>query len=339
MGLFDKMKKKAQGAINQAQNVAAPSQDAPPMAEQPVAAAAQASHDAPAAVAHSGPTFTYDGDTFPLPDGWSGLSSDDFFYKREQIVDDQMNIDDVGALPDMTDEDGDELDREEVLLITKYGFKNGGHWEALSSWSMEKAMAETGEDMTTLVIRMSSIARQRLTAEKAKAMSGPGGALEPVEGVSVEAWAKIQAVVAGGGDFAPMIAEAGMDQPKWDRVSAEWNSRMSTDHTATIATVYSNAFAGGGQYGAAAANAASAGVAGDVGAEPCTFEKWVEVGCAQSAGAGRGEDAAAILNTFGMSVVDWSSISMYWGTKFMQEAGKYHALHTEYTAKYDAKYG
>ena len=122
-----------------------------------------------------------------------------------------------------------------------------------------------------------------------------------MEGVTLEQWAHMQAALAGGGNIDQLIAQARMDRPKWDRVSAEWMQRMSTDTTFTIATAYGNAFAGAaqGQYGAQAAQAAAVGVGGDLGAEPISFERFVEIQEAMSAGTRRGSTLTRCSRTSG----------------------------------------
>lgn len=167
-----------------------------------------------------------------------------------------------------------------------------------------------------------------------------GGGLDPVEGVTLEQWAQMQAALAGGGNIDQLIAQARMDRPKWDRVSAEWMQRMSTDTTFTITTAYSNAFTGAaqGQYGAQAARAAAVGVGGDLGAEPISLERFVEIQEAMSAGTRRGLDPNAVLAHFGLSALDWSNAGMFWSKRMQQEALKYHELFTHYSDLYRAKY-
>ncbi len=374
MGFFDKMKKRAQEVVSQtsappaeaapaaapvpAAAAPVPAAAAPPApAPAPAPAAATAPAPAPAMAAAAAPapapaaamappppssgSFTYDGDTLPLPGGWDGLSIEDWFYKFESVRDRLMNIDDEQGLPPMADEDGDPLDPEEVLLITAFGFQDGGHWEKFRTWSVAGWAQQTGESPTDCEFRMGGIARERIMAEKAGAMGGPGGALEPVEGVSCEQWAQMQAQIGGGGDVGTLIAAAGIDQAKWDRVSAEWMARMSSDTTMAVMTVYSNAFAAGsgGQFAGAAAHAADVGVGGDLGAEPIPFEKFVEIMEAQSAASQKGEDVNALLGTFDMTAIDWSNVSQYWNKKMQQEADKYYNLFTEYSAKYQGIYG
>lgn len=182
----------------------------------------------------------------------------------------------------------------------------------------------------------------------------------PVEGVDLQLYATTQAKAATIGNdmgkWGQILAQAGMDQAKWERVSAEWNRRMSGqatgDMNATMAllTEYGKFFgqAGQGQYGATAA--ANAGVAGNlndgsgaVGGEPCTLERYAEIGGAQSAWAQQGRDVNAMLQQqFGMNALDWSNISQYWSAKFMSDyriAARYGDLMTHYTQQYMAAGG
>jgi len=322
MGLFDKIKRGVKSAAQQ-----------PPPTMETTSAAPQA----------EGPTFFWDGDTHALPNGWSGLSIEDWFFRYETVRDRMMNVE-AENLPPMNDEDGDPLDAEEALLVSQYGFQSGGHWEAFSSWGISGWASQTGESFTDCAVRMSGIARERLMAEKAGGMRsevGGGGQLDAVEGISCEQWAQANAQIAGGGNLEGILGQCGMDRAKWDRVNAAWLARMQADTSHAISTVYANAFAGAsqGQHGAQAAQAASAGVGGNVGGEPVPFERFVEIEVAIRAASDRGEDVTQAMAGLGVSPVDWSNIGMYWSKRIQQEAVKYHALHTQYTAQYEQKYG
>ena len=286
--------------------------------------------------------FQWNGNAYPMPRGWDGLSIEDWFYQLERVRDHLMHADEEDLQP-IYDDSGDPLDPEEVLLIRRYGFRDGGHWEAFRSWGVASWAAHVRQNPTDLEFRQSGVARERIMREKAGAMTGRGaggGGLDPVEGVTLEQWAHMQAALASGGNIDQLIAQARMDRPKWDRVSAEWMARMSTDTTHTISTAYGNAFAGAsqGQYGAQAARAAAVGVGGDVGAEPISFERFVEVQEAMGAAARRGQDANAALAHFGLSAVDWSNAGMFWSKRMQQDAMKYHELFTKYSDYYRAKY-
>jgi hypothetical protein len=286
--------------------------------------------------------FQWDGDVYPMPQGWHGLSVEDWFYRLETVRDRIMKADEENLEP-MYDEDGDPIDPEEVLLIRVFGFQDGGHWEAFRSWGVASWAAQMGEDPTNLEFRMSGIVREQIMREKAGAMTGlggGGGGLDPVEGVTLDQWAYVQAAVAGGGNVDQLIAQAGIDRPRWDRVSAMWMQRMSTDTTAAIATAYGNAFAAAsqGQYGAVGAHAAAVGVGGDLGAEPIPFERYVEIEQAMGAYTDRGHDPNAVLAHFGLSVLDWSNIGLYWNKRVQQEAMTYAELYDHYSELYRAKY-
>jgi hypothetical protein len=286
--------------------------------------------------------FQWDGDVYPMPQGWTGLSVEDWFYKLESVRDRLMHVDEEDLEP-IYDEDQNPLDPEEVLLIRAFGFRDGRHWEAFRAWGVSAWAAQVGQDPTDLEFRLGGIARERIMREKGAAMTGQaggGGGLDPVEGVTMEQWAHVQASVAGGGDIDQLIAQAGMDRPRWDRVSAVWMQRMTTDTSGAIATAYGNAFAGAsqGQYGAQAAHAAAVGVGGDLGGEPIPFERFVEINEAMGAASNRGHDPGAVLAHFGMSPLDWSNAGMFWNKRMQQEAMKYHQLYTHYSDLYRAKY-
>ena len=89
---------------------------------------------------------------------------------------------------------------------------------------------------------------------------------------------------------------------------------------------------------AQAAQAATAGVGGNVGAEPVPFERFVEIQEAMGAAARRGYDANAVLAHFGLSAVDWGNAGMYWSKRMQQEASNYHELFMHYSDLYRAKY-
>jgi hypothetical protein len=169
--------------------------------------------------------------------------------------------------------------------------------------------------------------------------------LAPVEGVSLEQWAKAQAQIASGGNAAQIVAGLGIDQAKWDRVSAEWNARMSRDTSFTITMEYSKHFqsAGVGQFAGAAAASASGAAQSEADA-PIPFERYVEIEVAQAAGAEQGKDAAGVLRSFGMSPMEWGQVGGWWSMFISQNAMKnngalmnrYNQLREKFEAKYKA---
>jgi hypothetical protein len=286
--------------------------------------------------------FQWNGNVYPMPQGWDGLSIEDWFYQLETVRDHVMHADEEDLQP-IYGNDGRPLDPEEVLLIRVYGFRDGGHWEAFRNWGVASWASSARQHPADLEFRMSGIARERIMREKAGAMTGQGGGgggLDPVEGITLEQWAHVQAALAGGGDIDQLIARFRMDRPKWDRVSAVWLQRMTTDTTHTISTVYANAFAGAaqGQYGAQAAQAASVGVGGNLGREPISLERFVEIQEAMGAAHRRGYDANAVLGQFGMSALDWSNAGMFWSKRMQQDAMRYHQEYSHYSDLYRAKY-
>ena len=255
MGLLNKLREKAQDALGQGQSVFNGDQNQPPgraaaeasaaestLPPQPAGSSLSPEPAADQVAAFAGPGFEWDGERYPMPEGWDELSMEDWFFKRETIHE-EMHHAPQADLPTMTDEDGDELEPAMVLLISKYGFESGTHWEAFSNWGLCKWAREAGEGPSELGERMFHHARARLTSQRAENMAF--GELAPVDGVSVEAWARMQAALAQGADLQGLLVNAGIDQPTWERVSAEWIKRMESDTSMTIATVYGQAFSAG----------------------------------------------------------------------------------------------
>jgi len=341
MGFMDKLKSK----IGQAKDAVVPQQQQQQAQPEPEPQYQEQYHQqaaAPQQPQYTGPTFTtYDGDTLPMPPGWEGLSVEDWFFKLETLRDRLMHAEDENLQP-MNDDDGNALDPEEIILKLE-GFNSGGHYEKFRTWGVGTWARKLGADPTNLEFKMSGIAREKILANKATSMSGAGGALEPVEGITCEQWAHINAALANGGGagFEGLLAKAGMDRPKWDRVNAEWLARMSTDTSMAIATVYGAAFSGGsgqGQFAKWADHAAKVGVGGDLSDEPIPFERYCEIEAAMGCASDRGEDVNGVLAQFGMNAVDWGALGAFWSKKMQQDAMGYHKLYTEYSARYKAQY-
>lgn len=164
--------------------------------------------------------------------------------------------------------------------------------------------------------------------------------LAPYKGVSMEMWAQANAQLAQGSSMEDILSNLGIEMPEWDDINNEWNERMSRDTTATISTVYGQAFTGGGagQFGQTGANVA-AGMAGGFGAsvggdDPISFEEWVKIQNHMNAAASQGIDANAVLGEYNMNAADWGTIGGHWTMKMNSEPETYLEQFTKLNAKY-----
>lgn len=185
--------------------------------------------------------------------------------------------------------------------------------------------------------------QKQAQAQRAGAMR-ESGELAPFMGVSLESWAQAQAAITSGTSLEQILPSLGIDAGTWQQVSAEWNARMSRDTTATIATVYGQAFtgAGAGQFGAAGqATAGAMNPGGSVGGSepPVPFEKWIEITVAQQAGTEKGEDPSAVLARFGITPADWGTIGGWWGQHFNANAMQMMDDYNRWTAHFERQYG
>jgi len=161
--------------------------------------------------------------------------------------------------------------------------------------------------------------------------------LDPVEGVTLEQWASVNARLASNVPKEEAIKDIGGDMPKWDRVNEEWLTRMRNDTTFTISQKYAAAFnmnASGNLGSGAQVSSTGASATG----EPFPFEKYVEVMVAQDVLGKMGRDAQDVLKDFGLTVADYSNISSYWSGKMMSDfslASRMMQLDAEFRHKYN----
>jgi len=160
-------------------------------------------------------------------------------------------------------------------------------------------------------------------------MSNP--ILDPVEGITLEQWAEVNAKLASGTPAEEAIKSIAADMPKWDRVNNEWLTRMRNDTTFTISNKYAAAFNKGAS--------GNLGSGSQVSADSFPFEKYIEVMVAQDVLGNQGRDAQDVLKDFGLTVADYSNISSYWSGKMMSDfslAAKMAQLDAEFRKKYQS---
>ena len=72
------------------------------------------------------------------------------------------------------------------------------------------------------------------------------------------------------------------------------------------------------------------------------LERYVEIEQAQSQGSQQGKDAAAVLQSFGMTALDWSNVAAWWSQfiarNAMKNGGELHRRYSDLQARYEAKY-
>jgi hypothetical protein len=158
--------------------------------------------------------------------------------------------------------------------------------------------------------------------------------LEPVEGISCEQWAAVNAKLVAGIQTEEAIKAIGVDMPKWDRVNNEWLTRMRNDTSFEVSKVYADAFNKKAE--------GNLGKGAEINAESYSFEQWIELMAAQDVFSKQGRDAQDILKDFGLTVADYSNISSFWSNKMMTDfsiVAKMQPLMEEYKKKYESMAG
>ena len=246
------------------------------------------------------------------PHGWESLGELEIADKLDKFFKKLNKADD--------DED------KELAVLTKFGFKNIEHYELFRKAVIQERADREG--VSTIQAAHNQLADRKAAAVDA-AVASDREDLQPVDGVSIELWAKAVAYSANsGGDQAGAAEIMGKDQAGFDKVCNEWNTRMANDTTFTIAQIY----------GAAFTTASTAGKP-EITEESFPFKKYVKISKAMELLTEQGKDAQEVLNMFDISsAADWSDISMFWAKKQQAEVEKYASLYRKYEKKYEKKY-
>lgn len=328
MGFLDTLKNMFGGAAKAAQDAVQPPQQQQAAAAPPPAAEEHHEEEAP-----DPDRRDYDMEAKDDPAGFDLLGDLPGYYTAEFRI-----------------EQAWEDDAQRAQLFAEYKIRDQQHYRQVKATverfiQSPQAQAKYGDVNDIMHVKMK--ATQDYMMKGMQAQMAPGGKLagevEPVEGVSLEVWAEQMVRVANGATIDDVCKNVGCDKAKWDRVSAEWNARMSRDTTATIATAYGNAFTkaqakpgvSNSPYAAAAQNPGK----GDM---PMPFERYVEIMEAQNALTKQGQDAQAVLKKLGITVMDWSNLgawfSAYISENAMRNDGAVHKEFTRLSEKYKAKY-
>src|SRR5262245_54328087 len=126
-------------------------------------------------------------------------------------------------------------DQSRAQTMARYGLRDHLHWQTVRD-SVFTAIARKHGSWDVAIQRQQNYLTgqsQKMTDGNVAAMRASGG-MEPVEGVTLEAWAAINAAISGGANFDDLLRGAGIDRARWDRASAEWLARMSRDTTFAI---------------------------------------------------------------------------------------------------------
>jgi hypothetical protein len=238
-------------------------------------------------------------------------------------------------------------DESRAEICARYGIRDHSHWLVVkeSNYALLARKYGSYEEVSQQEVNWRSGQMQQHMQGQQAAMAAKGG-FDPVEGVTLEAWAAINASIVSGASPDDLLKGAGIDKARWDRVSAEWNARMARDTTFAITTVYGNAFqaASKGKYGdyareANAARTANRELAMEI---PMSLEQYWEILYEQDYGAKQGKDPVETLKSCGLSIVDWTDLSSFMGYHINRTVQRnwqqFNDMHERVKAKMAAKY-
>lgn len=234
-------------------------------------------------------------------------------------------------------------DESRAEIMSRFGIRDRSHWQTVKESVYSQLARKHGsfDEVSQREMNWRSGQMQR-HQQGVTAKAAASGELNPVEGITLEAWAAMNAAIVGGANPEDLLKSQGIDKGRWERVSAEWNARMSRDTTFAITTVYGNAFqaASKGKYGdyAREANAAR-GANRDLTMEPpMTVEQYWEILYEQDYGSKQGRDPVAVLKGVGLTIVDWTDLSTFMGYFINRTVMRNHKAFEEITKRVEAKF-
>ncbi len=238
-------------------------------------------------------------------------------------------------------------DESRAEIMRQRGIRDRSHWQTVkdSVYAMLVRKHGSGEQVSQRELNWRSGQMQKMISGN-QAKAAASGEMNPVEGITLQAWAAINAAIVGGAATDGLLKGAGIDKARWDRASAEWNARMARDTTFAITTVYGAAFqaASQGKFGdlAREANAARAANRELTMPPPMTHEQYWNIMYEQSYAAKQGKDPTAALKAMGLTIVDWTDLSTFMGYHFERSSQlkwkEYEVIHKKVEAEFAAKY-
>ena len=328
MGLFDKLKDKAKAAAQGVQNAVQPQAQQQAQPQQPQYQAQQEveDHDHDEVADHD------QSEQFDMA-GFDPINDEASFFNAV------LHMESEGQFGG--------TDESRAEISARFGIRDHSHWLTVkeSCYSMLARKYGSYEEVSQQEINWRSGQMQQHMMGAQAQMAAKGG-FEPVEGVTLEAWAAINASIIGGANWEDLLKGAAIDKARWDRVSAEWNARMARDTTFAITTVYGNAFqaASKGKYGDYAREANAARVANRELAMPLpmTLEQYWEILYEQDYGSKQGRDPVETLKSCNLTIVDWTDLSSFMGyymnRTVVRDWKQFEPMHERVKAKMAAKY-
>jgi hypothetical protein len=238
-------------------------------------------------------------------------------------------------------------DESRAEIMSRFGIRDRGHWQVVKESMYALLVRKHGsiEEVSQREVNWRS-GQMQLHLQGQTARAAASGELDPVEGLSLEKWAAMNAAIVSGANLEDLLHSNGMPAGKWERASTEWNARMARDTTFAITTVYGNAFqaASQGKYGSYAreANAARAGNRELTMEPPMPLEQYWEILYEQDYGAKLGKNPVEVLKSCDLTVVDWTDLSAFMGYYMNRTVQRnwqqFNAMHDGIKSKFAAKY-
>ena len=216
--------------------------------------------------------------------------------------------------------DGREPQIVQVLIAA------GADVNARDNYGRSVLAATTSREVASLLEARGARAESP-TPPPARPAPAGGNVMAPIEGISLEQWARANGRLTAEVPIATVLAPLKIDKARWDRANEQWTERLKGNLPA-LGNEYARHFRA-----AMEEEAARRGEPGTTGGspEPMPFEKWVDVQEASSAASAR------VPGLYGMNRADWGRVNSWWGQRVKSKQVD-QALYDRLSAKYEQQF-
>jgi hypothetical protein len=224
---------------------------------------------------------------------------------------------------------------KEHSLCAKFGYRDISHFRGVRATFLKYwGKPDGARTLRTFVWKepefsqalMASMKLER-EGEASAALAANPALSAPEEGLTMEQYGWVCARIAGRQVEVPelqrILAQVGVDFPKWERVNKAWAARMTNDATGTLHTLFTQAFTSGSTGGAdpsggtAAAPGPTPSSQAPSAAEPMSLAQYAEIGARMDVWGKQGKDVNAMLfQTYQISAGDLAKVGLYWHERF-----------------------
>jgi hypothetical protein len=244
---------------------------------------------------------------------------------------------------------------KEHALCVEFGYRDISHFRRVRTTFVKYWGKQDGaRTLATFVWKEPEFSQALMGSMRIESEQGARAALArnpalaaPEEGLTMEQYGWVCSRLSGRqvdvADLQSILAQVGLDVPKWERVNKAWVARMTADATGTLHMLFTQAYTAGGASsgtppGSAAVASPAASAQAPSAAEPMSLARYAEMGARMGVWGKQGREVnAMLLQTYQISAGDLANVGLYWHARFNADVrllGEYTRLQERFEKQF-----